>query len=288
MKRAKFFAIFLLLSTLGMVVTTSLVSATIPDYFPDPDTVEGYDLFYENLITVENPLNDTAPPLQAGAQIWTQNQSSHVAAVVGVMIFQYSEDVFGKNIPRTIRTIMTLANSSYSDIKTYWDLLVFLVTQSPHVTDISGSISSVDGAIAITNGDQYLILSKDAEFLIFSFGFYISDLWYDFVLDHQEDVEIYFNLRMTVYGTILLVFQSLVSLFEIFEGEGIPNPVPSSNISKLAEPTGEPTDPADVRYVTAQIGSVLGGPNLLWIILGVLGAVIIVGGIVFMVRKRRK
>jgi LPXTG-motif cell wall-anchored protein len=72
-------------------------------------------------------------------------------------------------------------------------------------------------------------------------------------------------------------------------GGEIPVPEASSPLlPDLTPPTGDYTSAADVQYVPTQIGALYGSSNLLWIILGVAGGVVIIGGIFLLVRRRRK
>jgi len=288
MKKTQLYGLILLITTLGAVLSVGFVSASIPDYFPKADDVEGYDLLWENIIEVSNPLNASAANISAGAQIWTKNDTeNNVVAVVGVLVVKFSEDVFGKRLPRLIKTLLVLYNDSYSDINTYWDLLVEIAVQSPKVEDISDSINTVEGALAYTDTDEYLILSKDAEFLIFSFGFHISNAWYSFVLAHQTEVEVIFNFRMEIIATVLVIFQTIVEIIDGFGDGIIPIPEASADGEMLDQPIGSTTSVADVQYVTNQIGKLYGSSNLLWIIIGVVGAAVVLGGLVIVVRRRK-
>lgn len=178
--------------------------------------------------------------------------------------------------------------TSYDNIRTYWDLLVAVVTESAEVTDISDLITTTDGSIAFDSGTgTYLILSKDSEFLIFTIGFEISNDWISYVQDYSEDVDEVFEVAIVFAASLLAVFQIIIELIEGFDG-GIPTPEPSSILGDTAlPPSGDPTSAEDVQHVTIQIGTLYGSSNLLWIILGVVGGVVVVGGIILLVRRRK-
>ncbi|MHA1451372.1 MAG: hypothetical protein ACTSRD_00765, partial [Promethearchaeota archaeon] len=222
------------------------------------------------------------------SQIWAKNDTANdVTAVVGVSVIKFSEDVFSKKLPSFVRTLLAL-QGDYGHVKTYWDLLVAFVTEAAEVTDISDQIRTTDGSIEFNpGGGAYFILSKDAEFLIFSYGFEISNDWIVYVAEHTEDVKYVFDEYVVFMATFLAAFQIIVELLDAFDG-GIPTPEASSDIGTLAQPTGTPTSTADVQFVTAQIGSLYGSSALLWIILGVVGGVVVVGGIILLVRRKRK
>jgi hypothetical protein len=287
MKKAQVIGVILLSTIFGSIFFAGFASAIDP-YFPDPEDVEGYDLLWESIITVSNPWNDTAPDIEAGGQIWTKNDTANdVSAVVGVAIIKFSEDVFGEQIPSLIRQILTL-DPKYNNVKTYWDLLVAVVTESAGIADISDIIKTTDGSIEFnTGGGTYLILSKDAEFMIFTFAFEVSNDWINYVAGTVEDVTQVFEDYIVFVAGILAAFQLIIEIIGGFDGT-IPTPESSSPSGELAPPTGDPTSAADVQYVTIQIGSLYGSSNLLWIILGIAGAVVIVGSLFFIFRRKRK
>ena len=287
MKKSQLIGIALLSTIFGSMIFAGFVSAIDP-YFPDPEDVEGYDLLYENIVQVANPLDAAAASVTAGAQVWVKTDAaSDITAVVGALIVKYSEDVFGKRIPRSFLSIL-YEYTAYDNIKTYWDLLVAIATEFDDVEDISGMITTTDGSIEFDTGaGSYLILSKDAEFLIFSFAFEISNDWTTFVDEHEVDVNDAFDVAITFAAGFLAIFQTIFMLMEGFDGT-LPIPESSSNLGHLSTPTGTPTSAADVQFVTNQIGALYGSSNLLWIILGVVGGVIVVGGIILLVRRRRK
>ncbi len=277
------------ISTVLCSVTFAGFASAIDPYLPEPEDVEGYDLLWESVIIVSNPLNDSAPDIGAGGQVWTKNDTENdVTAVVGVLVIKFSEDVFGKRIPAGIRTMLSLL-TSYDNIRTYWDLLVAVVTESAEVTDISDLVTTTDGSIAFDSGTgTYLILSKDAEFLIFTIGFQISNDWISYVQDYSEDVDEVFEAAIVFAASLLAVFQAIIDLIEGFDG-GIPTPEPSSILGDTAlPPSGDPTSAGDVQYVTIQIGSLYGSFNWLWIILGIVGVVMVGGVILLVVRRKRK
>lgn len=287
MKKSQVIGVILLSTILGSISFASFAYAIDP-YFPDPEDVEGYDLLWESIITVTNPWNDTAPDIQAGGQIWTKNDTlNDVTAVVGVAIIKFSEDVFGERIPSLIRNLLAL-DPQYEDVKTYWDLLVAVVTEIAGITDISDLISTTDGSIEFDTGaGTYLILSKDAEFMIFSFAFEVSNEWISYVNGAVEDVTLVFEDYLIFVAGILGAFQLIIEFIGGFDGT-IPTPESSTPSGELVPPTGDQTSAEDVQNVTIQIGSVYGSSNLLWIILGVVGGVIVVGGIILLVRRKRK
>ena len=292
MKKSRVIGLILLSAIFGSMFIG--FSVAIDPYFPDPEDVEGYDLLYENVIEVANPLDDTAPNITAGAQIWTkEDAANNLTAVVGALIVKYSEDVFGKRIPLAIRQMLYFL-TEYEDIKTYWDLLVAVVTEGAEINDISELITTTDGSIEFDLGEgTYFILSKDAEYIIFTFAFEVSDDWRDYVVTHEVDVAQVFDAGIIIAGSFLALFQTIIEAIEGWDGE-LPVPVPpptpesSSTLSPNPPPTGDLTSSEDVQFVTNQIGALFGSSNFLWIILGVVGGVIVVGGLMISVRRKRK
>ena len=289
LKKSQYLGIILLSTILGSIFLAGFAVAIDP-FYPEPDAVEGYDLIWERVITVSNPLNASAPTIGTGSQIWTKSDAANeVTAVVGVVIFKFSEDVFGKRIPLALRQALYLV-STYEKIKTYWDLLVASVTENAEVSEISDLIKTTDGSIEFNlGGGAYMILSKDAEYLFFSFGFEISNDWATYVDLVDADVNSVFEAGITVVAGLLAIFQTAILWVEgnLPIPEAPPIPSSSSALGQLLPPTGDPTAAADVQYLTIQIGSLYGTSNLLWIILGAVGAVIVIGGIIFIVRRRK-
>ena len=133
-----------------------------------------------------------------------------------------------------------------------------------------------------------MILSKDAEFLIFTVGFSVSNDWIAYCIDYSEDVDEVFETAIVFAAGLMGAFQVIIELIGGFEGT-IPTPEPSSNLGDIAvPPTGDPTSETDVQFVASQIGALYGSSNLLWIILGIAGGVIVVGAIILVVRRKLK
>ncbi len=241
MKKTRLIGAILLSTIFGSMLFAGFASAIDP-YLPSPEDVEGYNLLWESVITVSNPLNDSAPDIGAGGQIWTKTDAAEdVTAVVGVLVVKYSEDVFGKRIPAAIRQVLYLV-STYENVKTYWDLLVAVATESPDVTDISDQIKTTESSLEFDSGTgTYLILSKDAEFLIFTIGFSISNEWISYAADYSEDVDEVFDAAIVFAASFLALFQTIIGLINGFEGT-IPTPITSSTDGVLAvPPSGDPT-----------------------------------------------
>ncbi|MBN2156236.1 MAG: hypothetical protein JW776_09345 [Candidatus Lokiarchaeota archaeon] len=285
MKKSQLIGGILLFGIFGSILFAG-TAAAVESYLPDPEDVEGYDLIWEKIIEVENPLDSSADNVSAGSQIWVKNDTTNnVIAVVGVSVVKFSEDVFGKKLPTLIRMALSLY-PEYEDVETYWDLLVKAVTVAAEVNDISHLISTTDGAIEFDmGGGAYFILAKDAEFLIFTLAFEISNDWIAYVVEYYNDVPDFFEAGLVVMASFLAAFQTIVNLI----GGEIPTPVASSSLLPGAPlPLAEYTSAADVQYVTTQIGAIYGSSNLLWIILGVVGGVVVIGGLLLFVGRKRK
>ncbi|MHA1453007.1 MAG: hypothetical protein ACTSRD_09120, partial [Promethearchaeota archaeon] len=72
MKKSHIIGLIFLSTILSSVALAGFASAIDP-YLPEPEDVEGYELIWESLIEITNPLDDEAANMTAGSQIWAKN-----------------------------------------------------------------------------------------------------------------------------------------------------------------------------------------------------------------------
>ncbi|MHA1340409.1 MAG: hypothetical protein ACTSRZ_16875 [Promethearchaeota archaeon] len=236
------FAFFMGLLFLVSVGTTAYAAAT--DYLPTENDLEGYNLLWSAEYSTENPWDETSN-MTCGAQVWYKNDTEGVVAVIGAVVLEASNHPLLQAPSDEVKTILENAFLGI-DTTNWWTIFVYFLTQSPYVNDITDSIETTDSSIEISAPYLYMIVSLDANYIIWTIAFQITSLWWEWVVNNTQMIQNQFD-------SFMVQFPSYFGGFLNYFGQ---NPGPSA--SSIPDPEASApalTSSEDVQDFTSELGT---------------------------------
>ncbi|MBD3352107.1 MAG: hypothetical protein GF364_11525 [Candidatus Lokiarchaeota archaeon] len=286
MKKSLKYASLGMISLLLLSILSTSAMASIDDYMPNEEDVEGYNLLWEadyssNYTTI-NPLGtEETAEVSAGAQVWYKNDTENqVTAVIGCVVVLIEDNPLLDNIPSWLKLFANAdptLGSIIGDAKTWWDLIVAVLIESEEITDITESIETTEGSLELNFGaGNYIIWSVDIDAIIFTIAFTVSNEWISYVQEQASGVLEDYDTYMTALTTWIGAWVSIASALSggLWASASASPSAPEAS----SMPSGSDTDSEDVKTVTTAIGALYekGIPGYLpLVILGMTGVFVL-------------
>jgi len=237
------FKTLLCVSTIGILFLTSISLATyaaVADYMPKDEDIKGYELLYSNEFSFENPWK-AGTNITVGSQIWYKNDTSGVIAVIGAVVLEAADNPLLKEPPAATKQILKMVFPDI-DTSTWWSVMVYFLTQSSEIKDITNEIKTTESSIEFNTGTSYMILSLDTNYIIWTISFEISEVWWDWIKNNIDTIKSKFEIFVS------LVSSYLGGFLPYFSGSNSPNQVPISSVVSMY------TSSSDVKSLTTEFG----------------------------------
>lgn len=225
---------------------------------PPPNAVNGYTMLWNSTMTINNPFNSSISSTTVASQVWYKNDTqNNVTSVVGSVEMSIANSTLNQQVPTALINLLGNIPGLNFTSGTYWNLLMSCLLLSANTANITSQIQTTDDSIAFNAGtsQNYFVLSKANDIVIFTFSLTISNEWFTMNQAALESITTglmgYITSFLTAWNTVVSTLNTLGGTLSNLLSSNVPKSIPQAASS---QPSGNPTPNADVNLVTSELG----------------------------------